>query len=74
MQNVPREHSVSIVSGYVTADRLMKCVINRQGNVSLVADLVLLALIARFVSFVYSHYIMCHTYIYCFLNLCLYWW
>jgi len=44
------ELSESTVSGHVTAERLVKCAINRQENVGLIADLVLLALAARSVS------------------------
>ena len=51
MQNVLMELSESTVSGSVTADWPVKCVISQQGNVSLVANLVLLALTARSVSF-----------------------
>ena len=51
MQNVLMELSESTVSGSVTADWPVKCVISQQGNVSLVANLVLLALTARSVRF-----------------------
>jgi len=50
LQNVTMELSESTASGHVTVEWLVKCVINQLENVRLVADRVLLATAARYVS------------------------
>lgn len=54
LQSVRMELSEWIVSGYVTAEWLVKCAINQQENVCPVADLALLASAAKSVSSVHS--------------------